>query len=65
MGWGCAYICLGDSPVGFGVFSSPYGYFLVQGSPLQPGKHLNPYSSLAIKELLPSLLFLLTLEEGG
>lgn len=60
-----AYICLGGFPTGFGVCSSPYSCFLVQRSPLQPGKHLNPYLSLAIKELLPSLLFSLTLEEGG
>lgn len=66
VGCGCAYIYLGGSPTGFGVFSSPYSFFfLVQRFPLQPGKHLNPYSSLAIKELLPSLLFSPTLEEGG
>lgn len=46
------------------MFSSPYGC-LVERSPLQPGKQLNPYLSLAIKELLPTWLSSMTPEEGG
>lgn len=46
------------------MFSSPYGY-LVEGSPLQPGKYLKLYLSLAVRELLPTLLSSMTPEEGG
>lgn len=47
------------------MFSSPCSYVLVQTSALQPGKHLNLYSSLVIKETLTSLLFSPMPEEGG
>lgn len=47
----------------FGVLSSPYNC-LVEGFPLQPGKHSNPYLSLAVRELLSSLLSSVTPDEG-